>query len=150
MGARIVAFTALFAVAGALAFVITGTSSEREKEPAAVDVAGLAAPLEEVALELERLEKGDSARPAQRATRRAVDATEQLKSRSEVTAGERVVNALERTLEYLDAVGSLLSNRRSPLRSEIEDRARRAAAALDAAPGGSGAAIRGWQELLDR
>ena len=151
MGARIVAFSALFAVAGALAFVIMEAPADRE-QPAPVVVTPLAAPLEAVAAELERLREGRSARPAQRAVRRAVDASEQLKERSPVTAGERVTNAIERTLEYLDAVGSVLSNPRSQLRPELEERANRARSALDAAPGGAAAAaaVRGWERLRDR
>jgi hypothetical protein len=147
MGARIVAVSALFAVAGALAFVVMQAPADRSA-PAEVDAARLTAPLEAVATELGKLEEDESARPAQRAVRSAMDAAEGLQG--QVTAGELVVNAVERTIEYLDAVGSLLSNPRSPLRSEIEDRARRARSALDAAPGGNGATIRGWERLRDR
>lgn len=151
MGARILAVGALVSVTVALLVLVSSAPTERG-EAAGPTVSTLAVPMEQVDRRLADLQPAQSARPAQRAVRRAMDAATRLKAGTEVLGDERVTNAIERTIEYLDAVGSLLSNPRSPLRSELEERATRARAALGAAPGGESAraAVRGWQRLLTR
>lgn len=147
---RIGAFAALFGVSGTLAAVLLRDSPDAGRAPAGPSVSVLTDEAEAVSHEIERLRPGRSGRPAQRAVRAAVDAAEELRDDPVANTDARTLNAIERELEYLDAVGSVLSNPRSTLRSELDDRGRRARAALDAAPGGQGAAAatRGWDDLL--
>ena len=147
---RIGAFAALFGVAGMLAAVLLRDSPDTERVPTGPSVAVLADEAEALSREMERLRPGRSGRPAQRAVRAAVDAAEELRDDPAANADPLTINAIERELEYFDAVGSVLSNPRSELRPELAARGRRARAALDAAPGGQGAAAatRGWDVLL--
>jgi hypothetical protein len=117
---------------------------------AAAQLAGLSAQAERVAAEIGRLSPDRSGRPAQRAVHDAFETAEALKRAVGPEADERLRNALERELEYLDGLGSLLSNPRSPLASELAARGRRARAAFTATPGGTRAAhaTRGWKKLL--
>ena len=149
--ARIGAFAALFSVSGMLAVLVTRDRPATDPEPAGPSVSVLADEAEAVSREIERLEPGRSGRPAQRAVRAAMDAAEALRDDPAANADPRTANAIERELEYLDAVGSVLSNPRSTLRPELGERGRRARAALDAAPGGqaAAAATRGWDDLLE-
>ena len=149
-GARLAAFGALIATSGALGVVVVRSPAERADPVRAVSVDGLTDEAEAVRRQLERLRPGRSGRPAQRAVRSAMDAAEALRDEVGETVEERTLNALERELEYLDAVGSVLSNPRSTLASEVRERGLRARAALAAAPGGqaAAAATRGWEDLL--
>jgi hypothetical protein len=148
---RIGAFAALFGVTGTLAAVVMRDTSDRRPATTGPSVAVLADEAEDVSREIERLRPGRSGRPAQRAVRAAIDAAEELRDDPAANPDARTLNAIERELEYLDAVGSVLSNPRSTLRPELDERGRRARAALGAAPGGQGAAAatRGWDRLLD-
>ena len=148
--ARIAAFGALLGTTAVLAGVILQGSQGRATTAPQVGVQELADESEAVARELERLRPGRSGRAAQRAVRDAMNATEALQVRIGELGDERTLNALARQLEYLDAVGSVLSNRRSTLGPELAERGLRARAALAAAPGGreAAAATRGWQDLL--
>ncbi len=148
--ARLGAFAALFGVSGTLVAVLMRDTSGSDRAPAGPTVAVLADEAEAVSREISRVAVGRSGRPAQRAVRQAIDATEALRDDPAASADARTANAIERELEYLDAVGSVLSNPRSTLRSELDERGRRARAALDAAPGGqeAAAATRGWDHLL--
>lgn len=147
---RIGAFSALFGITGVLFVLLTRDQPSREPSAATIGVAVLADEAAAVARELEALKPGRSGRPAQRAVREAMDATEALRDDPAAKADLRTENAIERELEYLDAVGSVLSNPRSTLAAELETRGRRARAALAAAPGGqeAAAATRGWDDLL--
>lgn len=149
--ARIVAFSALFATTGALAAVVMQSPAERVDASPNADLHSLADETRALTRELERLDPGESGRPAQRAVRAAVAATEALRAEAGDSGEERTVNALDRELEYLDAVGSVLSNPRSTLASELVERAERANAALSSAPGGDGAAAAqgAWENLLE-
>ena len=148
--ARIGALGALLGVSAALAVVLMHDAGGADPAPAGPGVAVLADEAAAVSREIERLRPGRSGRPAQRAVRAAVDAAEALRDDPVANADARTLNAIERELEYLDAVGSVLSNPRSTLRPELEERGRRARAALDAAPGGqaAAAATSGWDDLL--
>ena len=148
--ARIGALAALIGVTGTLAAVLMRDRDGADPVPEGPSVAVLADESEAVSREIERLRAGRSGRPAQRAVRAAIDATEALRDDPAANADPLTINAIERQLEYFDAVGSVLSNPRSTLRPELDERGRRARAALDAAPGGQGAAAatRGWDRLL--
>lgn len=150
IASRIGAVAALIGVSSTLAAVLMREPSAEDSAPAGPSVAVLADEAEAVSREIERLRSGRSGRPAQRAVRTAIDATEDLRDDPAANPDARTINAIERKLEYLDAVGSVLSNPRSTLRPELEERGRRARAALDAAPGGqaAAAATRGWDVLL--
>ena len=147
---RLGAVAALFGVSGTLAAVLMRDGTTGERVPAGPSVSVLADEAEAVSREIERLRPGRSGRAAQRAVREAIDATEALRDDPAANPDARTINAIERELEYLDAVGSVLSNPRSTLRPELDERGRRARAALDAAPGGqdAAAATRGWDDLL--
>lgn len=147
---RVGAFAALIGVTGTLALVLMRDGDPAAPVPSGPSGAVLADEAEAVSRQIERLRPGRSGRPAQRAVRTAVDAAEALRDDPAANADPLTANAIERELEYLDAVGSVLSNPRSTLRSELDDRGRRARAALDAAPGGqeAAAATRGWDRLL--
>ncbi len=149
--ARLGAFAALFGVSGTLAAVVMLDSDAAKRAPAGPTVAVLADEAEAVSREIERLRPGRSGRAAQRAVRAAVDATEAFRDDPAANPDALTANAIERELEYLDAVGSVLSNPRSTLRPELDERGRRARAALGAAPGGqaAAAATRGWDDLLE-
>jgi len=148
---RIAVLIALLGTAGALAVVVL-QRPQRDAGAAssatAKQLATLTQSAEALARELERLNPGRSARPAQRAVRQAVAAQASLSKAA--GPGERLNTALEREAEYLDAVGSVLSNRLSPLRPELASRAARVRAAFRAVPGGDAvaAATRGARELL--
>ena len=148
---RLLAVTALVGTSAALGVVLTRSSDDPVSSGAvAGPLSSFADEAETVAVELERLKPGRSAQPARRAVRQAMAERETLAKTTGPLGDERTINALERELEYLDAVGSVLSNPNSPLRSELSERGARARAALDAAPGGDApaAATRGWPELL--
>jgi hypothetical protein len=148
---RIAAVTALLVTSAALAIVVSGGVGDRASaEPKAAPLTSLEDDAEAVAGALEQLEPGRSAQPALRAVRNAMAARDALSKTTGPLGDERTINALERLHEYLDALGSVLSNPNSPLRSELADRGSRARAALAAAPGGDApaAATRGWPELL--
>lgn len=151
IGPRIAAFGALFATAGALGTVVTRDGTERAEAVPAAGVEQLADEAAAVRRELERLRPGRSGRPAQRAVRVAMDAAESLRDAPDAAADALTLNAIERELEYLDAVGSLLSNPRSTLAPELPARGRRARAALAAAPRGQAAAAAtgGWDDLVE-
>jgi hypothetical protein len=148
--ARLGAFAALIGVTGTLAAVLMRDSDSADPAPKGPSVAVLTDESEAVSREIERMRAGRSGRPAQRAVRAAIDAAEALRDDPAANADPLTANAIERELEYLDAVGSVLSNPRSTLRPELDERGRRARAALDAAPGGqeAAAATRGWDHLL--
>jgi hypothetical protein len=149
--ARVAAVGALLATTGALGLVVTGEKPDRAPADPKTTVAPLTDEAVALRRELERLRPGRSGRPAQRAVRSTVTVAEDLRGLLGPTADDRTVNALERELEYLDAVGSLLSNPRSTLAGELPARGRRARAALEAAPGGqaAAAATSGWDDLLE-
>lgn len=151
--ARIVAVTALLGTIGALAFVLARAPEDRATAGPRLELSALGPPAEDLAAQLSRMRVGRSARPAQRAVKRVLAVQAKLAARAgNDRADERAVNALEREAEYLDALGSVLSNPRSPLAKELAERGRRARAALAAAPGGAAAAAatRGWERVLAR
>jgi uncharacterized membrane protein YccC len=150
-GARLAAFTALVGVTVTLAIVLMRDSDGAAPVTRGPSVAVLTDETETVSREIERLRRGHSGRRAQRAVRAAIDAAEALRDDPAANADPLTANAIERDLEYLDAVGSVLSNPRSTLRPELDERGRRARAALEAAPGGrdAAAATRGWEHLLE-
>jgi hypothetical protein len=150
---RILCLTALIGVSTALALLVMHRPADGVPAVQAGDEArliDLGRRAERVGVELGRLAPGRRARAAQRAVHAAVGAAEPFRKALGSDDDERLVNALDRELEYLDAVGSLLSNPRSPLASEVADRGRRARAAFGATPGGLRAqrATRGWTKLL--
>lgn len=149
--ARLGAVAALLAVTGTLAAVILRGTADEDPAAAGPNVSVLTDEAQALAREIERLRPGRSARAAQRAVRAAMDAVEALRDDPAADADPLTQNAIEREFEYLDAVGSLLSNPRSTLKPELDDRGRRARAALQAAPGGEAvaAATRGWDDLLE-
>jgi hypothetical protein len=149
--ARIAAVTALLGSAAALGVVaVRGSDDRASAGPKTLPLASFTDEAEAVASELGRLEAGKSAQPALRAVKTAMAARDALATRAGPLGDDRTLNALEREYEYLDALGSVLSNPNSPLRSELDERGTRARAALAAAPGGDApaAATRGWPELL--
>ena len=96
-----------------------------------------------------------SAQKARRALHAAVVDTEDVAAelkRAQAAGLEddpRLANAVDAHHEYLDALGSVLSNPRSPLRRGLSDRADRARAAF--ASVGSAelpATITGWQRAV--
>ena len=110
-----------------------------------------------LATELAALHAGESAQAARRALHAAVADNATIASalkRAEAAglpADERLVNAVDAQSEYLDAVGSVLSNPRSPLRRAVAERARRVQAAFTALPGAGGLprTISGWQRITE-
>ena len=149
--ARLGCVTALVLAYAAFGVVVTDDPPQSAR---GADTTGLLVPVEArtsaLAGQLGRLSSRRSGRPAQRALHATVEAVQAAQRAAGPGADERLANALERELEYLDAVGSLLSNPNSALASELAGRARRARAAFVSVPGGRpvAQAIRGHQRLL--
>jgi len=122
--------------ATATAFLVTGTQA-RPLPPA--DMHGfeqrLAGYDHDVRAQLARLGPPGSVARARQRTREALAATElvarQLRD-FEGPAADRLGTATAAQLRYLDAVGSTLTNPRSPLRAQLPKRARAARTALAA------------------
>ena len=154
--ARALSLTALLiCIAAFVAILVEGAA----KAPAAAGgkpaVERLEVSTARLALELEGLEAGRSWQPARRALRTAMADNQNIASevkRAEaagLATDARLANALDAHYEYLDAVGSVLSNPRSTLRRRLGERARRAQAAfasIDAA-GGLPETISGWRRV---
>lgn len=150
--ARLAVLAALLGTTGALAFLVLqrpDRDASASKGLTAAQMTTLAQRAEALARELERLDPERSARPAQQAVREAL-AVQKTLADAAAGSGDRIRTALEREAEYLDAVGSVLSNRLSPLRPELASRASRVRAAFRAVPGGKSVAeaTRGTRELL--
>jgi hypothetical protein len=73
-----------------------------------------------------------------------------MRADGRLKADDRLDNVLDADFEYLDAVGSVLANPRSPLRLELEARAGRARAALGSVSetAALAAALHGWRRLV--
>ena len=119
----------------------------------------LASRQEQLGARLEVLRPGVSGGQAQtalRATQRAHEAAVRVfrerRSLAEPIPGETELNtALGAEFDYLDALRSVLSNRRSPLLGDLGDRAQEALDAFSALPESAGmeAGIRGTQAFVE-
>lgn len=152
LAARLIAFGALFVVAAALVVVLTGDGADRATAADPRLKAALVAVetrSEAVIDALEELRPGRAAAPARDSVRAAMAEADRLLAAA--GGDERVRNAAERHREYLDALGSVLSNPRSRIRGEVAERGERARAAYAAVPGGAGVAgvIGGWPRALE-
>lgn len=99
---------------------------------------------------LDPLREGDSPREAQEETRALVELTRRLDAEveGEGSLADRLRAIYAAELAYLDAVGSTLTNPRSPLRGRIGETAQALRDALQEVPGGDHLAIRGGMALV--
>lgn len=150
--ARILALGGLLLVCAALLSILSGRGPAEPATAASPEgqLTRLAAASESVSRELEALRRGRSAQPARRAIKAAMAEGERTGRAG--YGDERLSNALDAQTEYLDALGSVLSNPNSTLRGELAGRGRRLRAAFASLPSGErlAASVRGWQRALAR
>ncbi|MGI8624389.1 MAG: hypothetical protein ACR2NB_13120 [Solirubrobacteraceae bacterium] len=158
--ARLAAVLALAGVAyGVYTIVRTGTEAHsRGPSAPAAQVAALGRSQEALAKRLEALRPGRSAKPARVALRAVQDdrGVAMVALRRRRTAGKPAIDdrplqgALGAELDYLDAVGSVLRDPRSPLLKSVGTRAEAAKRAFTALPDSAGVAagIRGTTALV--
>lgn len=156
--ARVLSLGALLSIAIALALIVAGGADHAPAAAGATQqLSALRASSERLARGLEAVRAGGDARRLRPAVRAALADRQAVKAwldRTLATPGTsvdiRLANALDAHREYLDAVGSVLADPRSMLRSSLEARAARARAALAslADPSGLPATVRGWERLV--
>lgn len=143
LGTRLLAVGALVAATTATVMVVSdrpegATASAGHAE----QLAKLASRSEAVTTALSKLSRGSKAAPARKRVRRAVEETDAvlawLRADPEASSNRLLANALERHRDYLDAVGSVLANPRSPLRHRLDVRAERTRAAWSSVAGSAG------------
>src|SRR5688500_11750516 len=131
--ARALSLTALLiCIAAFVAILIEGAAKAPAAAGGAPAVERMEVSTARLALELDGLRAGESWQPARRALRAAMADNEGVAAevkRAEaagLATDARLANALDAHHEYLDALGSVLSNPRSTLRRRLAERARRA------------------------
>lgn len=150
MGPRILAVGGLLLTIATLASIFFGGEGP-PRATAAPEAAGLTAlttASAEVAKQLVALNPGGSAQPVRRAILTAM--RERDRAAQVAYADERISNALDAQRDYLDALGSVLSNPRSRRAAELPGAARRLRAAFGSLqePGDLPATVVGWTRAL--
>jgi hypothetical protein len=154
--ARVLSLSALVVcVAAFVGILVQGAPKAPASATGRPEVERLEVSAARLAAELAALRPGTSAQRARRALHAAVadNRAVAFAIRRAEAAGllrdERLANAVDAQREYLDALGSSLSNPRSPLLRHLADRARRVRAAFASLPGAGGLqrTISGWQRL---
>jgi hypothetical protein len=154
--ARVLSLSALVVCVAAFAAILIDGAP---KAPAAAtgrpQVERLEVSAARLADELAALRPGLSGQEARRALHAALadnGAVTSALKRAEAAglpSDPRLANAVQAQQEYLDAVGSVLSNPRSPLRRQLAARAHRAQIAFGSVPGAGALpqTVSGWQHV---
>lgn len=154
--ARALSLTALLVCIAAFAgILVEGAAKAPAAAGGAAQVERLQASAARLAGELEALRPGRSAQRARRALHVALADNTAVASaikRAEaagMATEPRLANAVDAHFEYLDALGSVLSNPRSALRGRLPERARRVQAAFASLEGAGRLprTISGWERV---
>jgi hypothetical protein len=149
-GPRVLAVGGLLLTIATLASVLLGGDGPPRATASSqpIGLVKLTAASEAVAKQLGALRPGGSAQPVRRAI---LAAMRERDSAARSAYGDvRVTNALDAQRDYLDALGSVLSNPRSRRAAELPGIARRLRAAFASlpAPGALPATVTGWTRAL--
>lgn len=152
---RAAALVALVATAIALIVAVagagggsSGSSSERSLLQA---LARISARNQELSRQLAALAPGTSPRGAQDAARQTIALVRRLQGEFPAggDVGSRAQAVFAPELDYLDAVGSVLANPRSPLRDQVVSRAQDLRGALESSPASSPDDVKGYVHLVN-